>query len=145
MLFDRVAKPDCANGYLLDGFPRTLAQADALGKDLKEGTDLIVLNLEVPDNIIVQRAEGRLTCKECGAVYNKYFSPPTKENVCDKCSGVLAQRPDDKAEVVKERLSVYHKQTQPLIAYYEKKGVLKSVDGTKSPDEVFAALTKALE
>lgn len=145
MLFDRVSRPDCAKGYLLDGFPRTLPQAEALDKHLAANTDLIVLDLEVPDEMIVKRAEGRLTCKSCGSVYNKYFSPPAKEGVCDKCGGELVQRPDDKAEVVQERLRVYHDQTQPLVAYYDKKGVLTRVDGTKSPDEVFEALKAALK
>ena len=144
MLFDRVSRPDCAKGYLLDGFPRTLPQAEALDKHLAANTNLIVLDLEVPDEIIVKRAEGRLTCKSCGSVYNRYFSPPTKENVCDKCNGELMQRPDDKAEVVQERLRVYHEQTQPLVEYYNKKGVLKRVDGTKTPDEVFASLRASM-
>jgi adenylate kinase len=144
MLFDRVSKPDSANGYLLDGFPRTLPQAEALDKHLASNTHLIVLDLEVPDEMIVKRAEGRLTCKGCGAVYNRYFNPPAKEGVCDKCGGELVQRPDDKAEVVQERLRVYHTQTQPLVDYYAKKGVLKRIDGTKSPDEVFNSLNVAL-
>ncbi|HEV8051729.1 MAG TPA: adenylate kinase [Parachlamydiaceae bacterium] len=140
MLFDRVSRPDCAKGYLLDGFPRTIPQAAALDKHLAANTDLIVLDLEVPDEVIVKRAEGRLTCKSCGSVYNRYFTPPTKEGVCDKCGGDLMQRPDDKAEVVQERLRVYHEQTQPLVEYYAKKGVLKRIDGTQSPDAVYEAL-----
>ena len=140
MLFDRVSRPDCAKGYLLDGFPRTLPQAAALEKHLPANTNLIVLDLEVPDEIIVKRAEGRLTCKSCGSVYNRYFTPPAKEGVCGKCGGELFQRPDDKAEVVQERLRVYHEQTQPLVEYYSKKGVLKRVDGTQSPDAVYEAL-----
>lgn len=140
MLFDRVSQPDCAKGYLLDGVPRTIPQAEAIDKYLKPGTELIVLNLEVPDGIIVQRAEGRLTCKNCGNIHNKYFSPPAVEGQCDKCNGPLITRPDDRADVVKERLSIYHSQTKPLIDYYKKKGVLGSVDGTQSPDKVFDAL-----
>jgi len=145
MLFDRVAQPDAAKGYLLDGSPRTLAQAEALDKYFKNGVDLIVLNLEVPDGVIVQRAEGRLTCQNCGNVYNKFFSPPKKEGECDKCGKELSVRPDDRAEVVKERLSIYHSQTKPLIDYYVKKGLLDSVDGTQSPDEVFAALMEKIK
>ena len=137
MLFDRVARPDCAKGYLLDGFPRTLPQAESFNKHLAPGTELIVIDLEVPDDIIVKRAAGRLTCKDCGNVHNRYFSPPLQEGKCDKCSGELIQRPDDKAEVVQKRLRVYHSQTKPLVAYYDKKGVLQRFDGTKSPDEVF--------
>lgn len=140
MLFDRVSRPDAANGYLLDGFPRTLPQAEALDKHLGMNTNLVVLDLEVPDEVIVKRAEGRLTCKGCGSVYNRHFSPPAKEGVCDKCGGELIQRPDDRAEVVQERLRVYHNQTKPLVEYYAKKGVLSHVDGTQSPDQVFEAL-----
>lgn len=145
MLFDRVSRPDCAKGYLLDGFPRTLPQAEAFAKFLPSTAELTVLNLDVPDDIIVKRAEGRLTCKQCGTVYNRYFSPPTKDNVCDKCAGELVQRPDDRAEVVQERLRVYHTQTKPLIDYYSKKKILYTVDGTKSPDEVFQALIAKLK
>lgn len=144
MLFDRVSKPDAQNGYLLDGFPRTVPQAEALDKHLAGNTDLVVLDLEVPDEIIFKRAEGRLTCKSCGNIHNRYFSPPATEGACDKCGGELMQRPDDKAEVVEERLRVYHEQTQPLVDYYQRKGVLKSVDGTKSPDEVFESLKQGL-
>jgi adenylate kinase len=144
MLFDRVSRPDCAHGYLLDGFPRTLAQAEALGKHLSPNTQLVVLNLDVPDDLIVKRAEGRLTCKNCGNIHNRYFSPPTVEGKCDKCEGELVQRPDDRAEVVEERLRVYHAQTKPLVDYYSKKGVLIQVDGTKSPDQVFNLLKERL-
>lgn len=144
MLFQRVSQPDCSLGYLLDGFPRTLPQAEALAKFLSPNAELIVLNLEVPDDVIVKRAEGRLNCKQCGSVFNKYFTPPVKEDVCDKCGGQLFQRSDDKAEVVQERLRVYHVQTKPLIEFYAKKGVLSSVDGTKLPDEVFKLLQTKL-
>ena len=144
MLFDRVSRPDSTNGYLLDGFPRTIAQAEALDKHLSSSAKLVVLDLEVPDDMIVKRAEGRLTCKTCSSIYNRYFSPPETEGVCDKCKGELMQRPDDKLEVVQERLRVYHKQTHPLIEYYTKKGVLTSVDGTQSPDEVFKSLKASL-
>lgn len=144
MLFDRVARPDCMNGYLLDGFPRTLPQAEAFEKHLAPETELIVLDLEVPDEIIVKRAAGRVTCKTCAAVYNIYFSPPKQDGKCDKCGGELIQRPDDKPEVVEERLRVYHNQTKPLVDYYEKQGILYKVDGTQSPDDVFQALMQKL-
>ena len=144
MLFDRVKRPDCAKGYLLDGFPRTLPQAEAFGKFLPSTADLIVLNLDVPDDLIVKRIEGRLTCKQCGNIHNRYFSPPQKDNMCDKCGGPLEQRADDNAQVVVERLRNYHSQTKPLIEYYTKMGVLSTVDGTKSPDEVYQALLDKL-
>lgn len=145
MLFDRVKRPDCAKGYLLDGFPRTLPQAEAFGKFLPSTAELIVLNLDVPDELIVKRIEGRLTCKQCGNIHNRYFSPPQKESECDKCGGQLEQRADDNAQVVIERLRQYHNQTKPLIEYYSKKGVLSTVDGTKSPDDVYQALLSKLQ
>lgn len=144
MLFDRVSRPDCSSGYLLDGFPRTIPQAEALEHHLSGDVNVIALNLNVDDDIIVKRAEGRLTCKNCGQVYNRNFSPPQKEGICDKCSGELYQRTDDTAAVVKERLKVYHEQTKPLILFYEKKGVLTQIKGENSPDNVFKDLTKAL-
>lgn len=144
MLFDRVSRPDCAHGYLLDGFPRTLPQAEAFQKHLPSGTKLIVLDLEVPDEMIVKRIAGRLTCSQCGNIQNRFVSPPKQEGICDKCGGAFTQRPDDKPEVVQERLRVYHEQTAPLIGYYQKQGVLFTVDGTKSPDEVYAELKAKL-
>jgi len=140
MLFDRVSRPDCAKGFLLDGFPRTIPQAEAFDKRFAGKANLVVLNLNVSNEAIVKRAEGRLTCRNCGSVYNKYFSPPAKDGVCDKCGGELYQRPDDAPEVVKERLKVYHTQTKPLIAYYEKKGLLTTVDGEAAPDVVYGKL-----
>jgi len=145
MLFDRVSKPDAKDGYLLDGFPRTVPQAEALDKHLAGNVTFVALDLEVPDEVIYKRAEGRLTCKACGNIHNRYFSPPEKEGVCDKCGGELMQRPDDRGEVVQERLRVYHEQTEPLVNYYAKKGLLKKVDGTKSPDEVFESLKASLK
>lgn len=143
MLFERVSRPDCANGYLLDGFPRTIPQAEALDRFLK-GTPVIALNLMVSDDVIIKRAEGRLTCKKCGQVYNRSFAQPAVENVCDKCSGELFQRQDDSPAVVKERLKVYSEQTKPLILFYEKKGVLHQVNGENPPDTVFNDLRRAL-
>lgn len=144
MLFDRVSRSDSANGYLLDGFPRTIPQAEALGKHLGVNTKLIVFELDVPDEVIIKRAEGRLTCKSCGAIYNRYYTSLANERVCDKCAGELFQRPDDKLDVVQERLRVYHDQTQPLVNYYSKKGILKRIDGTMAPDEVFKFIQQNL-
>lgn len=140
MLFDRISRPDCAKGYLLDGFPRTIPQAEALEKHLKPGTKVVVLNLDVPDEIIVNRVAGRYTCKDCGHIHNLGLTPIDSEKVCQKCAGQLTQRPDDKPEVVKERLNVYHAQTKPLVDFYAKKGVLNTVDGTKTPDQVYSDL-----
>lgn len=144
MLFDRLARPDCAQGYLLDGFPRTLNQAKALDGHLDDGINLIALNLDVSDEVIFKRMAGRLTCKRCGNVHNQYFSPPTIQGQCDKCQGELYQRSDDSPEVVKERLKVYQKQTLPLIDFYEKKGVLFHINGEQPPEEVFNNLMRAI-
>lgn len=140
MLFDRVSKNDSVKGYLLDGFPRTIPQAEVLQDHLKGKVDLRVLNLLVGDDIIIKRVSGRMTCKTCGTVYNRYFSPPMKDAICDKCQGVLYQRPDDDAAIVGERLRVYHTQTEPLVRFYEQRHVLKSVNGEKAPDQVFEDL-----
>ncbi len=142
MLIDRVSSDDCRDGYLLDGFPRSIPQAEALGKELGDNIDLVVINLEVPDDIVVKRIEGRMSCKDCGAIFNKYFTPPQKENICDNCSGELNQRSDDNAKVVGERLKVYHNQTAPVEKFYSAKGVVKTVDGQQSPGAVFNDLMK---
>lgn len=144
MLKDRVSRSDSSNGYILDGFPRTIPQADAFGQMLSSNTKLVVLDLQVPDEVLVKRTVGRRTCKGCGQIYNIYFSPPNQENVCDKCGSELTQRSDDREDVVQERLKVYHAQTKPLIEYYEKKGVIHHVDGTQSPEKVNKALREAL-
>ena len=140
MLFDRVAAEDCSGGYLLDGFPRTLPQAEALDARLDGGADVRAINLEVADETIVGRAAGRLLCRSCDAIAHLEFSPPAKAGVCDNGGGELYQRDDDKPEVVRERLRVYHDQTAPLVGYYEQQGVLTAVDGERAPDEVFADL-----
>lgn len=146
MLFDRVSRPDCAKGFLLDGFPRTIPQAEAFDKYISKVEAVVtVFNLEVPDDVIVKRAAGRLTCSKCGHVHNKNFSPPTEEGKCDKCSGNLVQRADDQPEVVLERLRVYHAQTKPLIQYYKDKGILTTFDGTQPPAAVFNLLMKAYQ
>jgi adenylate kinase len=144
MLFDRVARPDCASGYLLDGFPRTLPQAEALEAALGADTDLTVLNLEVRDEKIVGRVSGRLLCRGCEAIYHREFNPPAKPGLCDQCGGELYTREDDQEEVVRERLNVYHVETAPLVEFYSARGVLTGVDGEVSPDQVNQALLAVL-
>ena len=146
ILLDRVAQPDCENGYVLDGFPRTIPQAEVLDKALKELGDQIdyAINVDVPDENIVNRMSGRRACVACGATYHIKYNAPKVENVCDSCGKELIIREDDKPETVQKRLTVYHEQTQPLIDFYEKKGVLKSVDGTVDMMDVFAAITDIL-
>ena len=146
LLLDRVAKDDCANGYILDGFPRTIPQAEALDAALdKLGTAIdCAVNVDVPDQNIVSRMSGRRSCPSCGEIFHIVQMPPKKEGICDKCGEKLIQRDDDKPETVEKRLKVYHDQTQPLIDFYEKKGILKTVDGTLAPDDVFKAIEKAL-
>lgn len=146
ILLDRVAKEDCANGYVLDGFPRTIPQAEVLDKALGELGDKIdyAIDVDVPDENIVRRMGGRRACLTCGATYHIEHVPPKKEGICDKCGAELVLRDDDKPETVKNRLDVYHKQTQPLIDFYTKQGVLKTVDGTQDMKDVFAAITEIL-
>lgn len=137
MLFERVARPDCERGYVLDGFPRTLPQAEAFGARLG-ATRPIVINVRVADAVISERITGRLTCRACGHVQHRKSSPPRKPGVCDRCQGELYQRADDAPAVVAERLRVYHDQTAPLIGYYRAQGVLRDVEGERTPDAVFA-------
>lgn len=147
ILLDRVAKKDCKDGYVLDGFPRTIPQAEVLDEALKELDDQVdfAINVDVPDENIIRRMGGRRACLACGATYHTEYIPPKSEGICDVCGKELVLRDDDKPETVKNRLKVYHKQTQPLIDFYQKKGILKSVDGTVSMDEVFAAITAILD
>ena len=144
---DRLVEEDCAKGFLLDGFPRTVDQADALETELsKLGIKLDgVINIEVEDEVLIGRLTGRLVCRKCGATYHSKFNKPKAENVCDLCGGALYTRDDDKEETVKNRLLVYKNQTQPLIDYYTKKGMLKTIDGEADTDTVFAEICKALE
>lgn len=146
ILLDRVAQPDCANGYVLDGFPRTIPQAEVLDKALTELNDKIdyAINVDVPDENIVKRMSGRRACVACGSTYHIEHIPPKKEGVCDKCGEPLILRDDDKPETVLNRLKVYHDQTQPLIDFYTRKGVLKSVDGTVDMQDVFASIVAIL-
>lgn len=144
---DRMKQDDCKAGFILDGFPRTVAQAEALDamlKDLNMPLDK-VLALTVPDEELLKRLTGRRTCKACGQMYHIVFDPPKKEGLCDKCSAELYQRADDNEETIKNRLSVYHSQTAPLLEYYGKKGLLREIDGTSSPDNIFNAILNVLE
>ncbi|AYK15591.1 MAG: adenylate kinase [Methanosarcina flavescens] len=143
---NRLKEEDCEKGFILDGYPRTIPQADALATILDEINKPIdvVLNLEVPDEELVERISGRLMCSNCGASYHRTFNPPKKEDVCDVCGGELFQRDDDREEAVKNRLTVYKRQTQPLIDYYAKKSLLVSLDGTKGIDEVFEDIKAVL-
>lgn len=146
MLLDRIAEDDCKGGYILDGFPRTIPQADSLTDALRKRGEAIdfAINIDVPDDAIIGRMSGRRACLKCGATYHVVSAPPKREGICDKCGEKLVIRDDDKPETVKKRLKVYHEQTQPLIEYYRKQGVLKSVDGTLGMDRVFADICAIL-
>lgn len=147
MVKERLSQPDCQKGFILDGFPRTVAQAEALGKLLSEmGKKLdFALALIVPDDLLVERLTGRRTCKSCGMMYHIKYKPPKVEGKCDVCEGELYQRPDDNEETVRNRLKVYHEQTAPLIEYYKNKGILREIDGSKSIEEITQQLISILE
>lgn len=146
ILLDRVAKDDCKNGYVLDGFPRTIPQAKVLEDALNKTGEKIdyAINVDVPDENIIKRMSGRRACVNCGATYHIVNVPPRKEGICDKCGSELILRDDDKEETVKNRLTVYHDQTQPLIDFYSERNVLKNVDGTLDMMDVFKAITNIL-
>ena len=146
LVVDRVQQDDCAKGYILDGFPRTIPQAEALDVALANiGAKIdYAVNVEVPDENIVNRMSGRRACVACGATYHIVYNPTKVEGICDRCEKELILREDDKPETVTKRLNVYHEQTQPLIDYYTKQGALVEVDGTMSMDDVFNAIVKIL-
>ena len=146
LVMDRFAQDDCKNGYVLDGFPRTIPQAEALDAALEKARAKIdyAINVEVPDENIIRRMSGRRACVACGATYHIVHIPPKAEGVCDTCGKELILRDDDKPETVKKRLDVYHEQTQPLIDYYTEKGALVEVDGTVDMEDVFNAIVKIL-
>ncbi len=147
ILLDRVSKEDCKNGYVLDGFPRTIPQAEVLDNEVAKLGEKIdfAIDVEVPDDDIIRRMGGRRACLKCGATYHVEHIPPKKEGICDVCGSELVLRDDDKPETVKNRLDVYHKQTQPLIDHYSKQNILRTVDGTKDMHEVFDNIVKLLE
>ncbi|MBR4574226.1 MAG: adenylate kinase [Lachnospiraceae bacterium] len=147
ILLDRVEKDDCKNGYVLDGFPRTIPQAQVLDNEVAKLGDRIdfAIDVEVPDENIIRRMGGRRACPKCGATYHVEHIPPKQEGICDVCGEKLVLRDDDKPETVKSRLDVYHKQTQPLIDHYSKQNILRTVDGTADMNDVFDSIVKLLE
>ena len=146
LVVDRVQQDDCKKGYILDGFPRTIPQAESLDAALSRLGEAVdyAINVEVPDENIVKRMGGRRACVACGATYHLVYAAPKKEGICDNCGAELILRDDDKPETVQKRLGVYHEQTQPLIDYYTKKGILKEVDGTMDMGDVFKAIVEIL-
>lgn len=147
MVMDRFKHADCCEGYVLDGFPRTIPQAEALTNALKEIKDSLdyAMNVAVPDENIIVRMSGRRACTSCGGTYHIEFNPPKKADFCDACGNDLVLRDDDTPETVGKRLEVYHNQTQPLIDYYNIEGILKEVDGTQDVEKVFQDIVKILE
>ena len=146
LVVDRIKQDDCKKGYILDGFPRTIPQAESLDAALSRLGEAVdyAINVEVPDENIVKRMGGRRACVGCGATYHLVYAAPKKEGICDNCGAELILRDDDKPETVQKRLGVYHEQTQPLIDYYTKKGILKEVDGTMDMGDVFKAIVEIL-
>ena len=142
LVADRIAKEDCEKGFILDGFPRTIPQAEALDAAVEKlGTKIdYAVNVDVPDEAIIVRMGGRRACVGCGATYHVEYNPPKTEGICDTCGKELILRDDDKPETVRTRLNVYHEQTQPLIDYYTEKGVILTVDGTQDLNDVFAEI-----
>jgi adenylate kinase len=147
IIAERLAQPDSASGVIFDGFPRTLEQAKALDKSMSGQNRQIdyAVYIEVPDADLLKRLGGRWTCQQCQAIYHETASPPQKAGICDKCGGTLYQRPDDNEATIKQRLSVYHAQTSPLLDYYREAGKLLTIDGTQSIEDVRKDITKALD
>ena len=146
LVMDRILQDDCKNVFVLDGFPRTIPQAEALDAALEKINEKMdyAIDVDVPDENIVNRMSGRRACLNCGATYHLISIPPKVEGICDRCGSEIVLREDDKPETVQKRLKVYHEQTQPLIDYYKNQGILKSVDGTQPMDEVFKAIVTIL-
>ncbi len=147
MTRERLTKDDCKKGFILDGFPRTVDQAGELDKILEQMGMKIdgAINIDVADEEVVKRLSGRRTCKDCGAMFHVSFNKPQKEGVCDKCQSELYQRDDDNATTITQRLEVYHNQTSPLIQYYDKKGLVRTIKGIGNIDDIFAQVEKELE
>jgi adenylate kinase len=142
MVKDRLQEKDCTLGFLLDGFPRTVSQAEALD-ELVDALDVkldAVILLDVPDNVVIERLSGRRMCRNCGSIFHVSFNPSSRGDICDKCGGEIYQRDDDREEVIRNRLKVYHEQTAPLIEYYENEGILRTVDASESSDNVLAMI-----
>jgi len=146
MLLDRIHKEDCKNGYILDGFPRTIPQAEALKEALAKKDEKIdlALDVEASDELIIKRMAGRRTCPACGAIYHIVTLPPKTEGICDRCGADLIQRKDDNEETVKNRLKIYHEITEPLISYYKKEGILEEIDGAEELDKVFEKVKRII-
>ena len=141
MVNERIARDDCVDGYMLDGFPRNLKQAKALAEITTINTAVL---LDVPEEISLERLSGRRQCRECGTIFHLQFVPPKVDGVCDKCGGELYQRDDDKPEAIKERLAIYRAETMPIVGFYEQAGVLVKVDGSAAPDDVAAQIVAKL-
>ena len=146
MVAERISQPDAGKAWILDGFPRTLAQAEALDRRLADDKkDLgAVVYFRVPEAVLVARLSSRWTCSKCGAIWNSETNPTSREDICDNCGGTLAQRPDDRPDAVRQRLVVYRTQTEPLLDYYRGRGVLQEIDADRSPDDVFTELQDLL-
>jgi adenylate kinase len=144
---ERLKAPDCQAGFILDGFPRTTVQAEALQPILSRARKQIdhVINIEVEEEELVRRLTGRRTCKNCGAMFHVLFQPPKKEGICDRCGGPLYQREDDKEETIRTRLKEYQRQTAPLIDYYQRKKTLRSIQGVGGQDEIFEGIVRVLD
>lgn len=147
LVAERLREEDCNEGFILDGFPRTIAQAESLAMILKEMRSALdcVLSVRVPRDVVIERLSGRRTCKGCGALYHLAFDPPKNKGICDRCQGVLFQREDDREETIGERLRVYEEQTAPLADYYRREGLLREVEGVGSPDDIHEAVLAALK
>lgn len=145
MLFDRLLQPDCQKGYLLDGVPRTVAQAEAVQKFLQKSPHrLVVFNLQIKDSEVIKRITGRRSCQQCGKIYHVETSPPKQEGICDTCQGTLILRSDDSEAVVQERLKAYYAQTRPVEEFYQKTHSVLDIDGAQNPDAVFVSMQNKL-